>query len=153
MPRASNRSETCCSARRKQQKATNPRPSAIGATPARSVVDPCSLTLVPLWQDTGRHAASDPAPSQILQLCPELASYLCSYCNNGWYCSRRCQIAHWPTHSTMCTRKDQPYSRCASVTYDTLAETHLSWHGPGRTEARRSACHRQRRAQQVGARF
>eukprot|EP00035_Acanthoeca_spectabilis_P007159 m.133169 g.133169 ORF g.133169 m.133169 type:complete len:336 (+) comp13826_c0_seq2:45-1052(+) len=49
--------------------------------------------------------------SYTCELCPELASYLCSYCNNGWYCSRRCQIAHWPTHSTMCTRKDQPYSR------------------------------------------
>eukprot|EP00729_Bicosta_minor_P017659 gene17659-5256_t len=35
-------------------------------------------------------------------LCKRTASYLCSYCCKGWYCSRDCQVEHWVEHRGQC---------------------------------------------------
>eukprot|EP00397_Hematodinium_sp_SG-2012_P048327 GEMP01055321.1.p1 GENE.GEMP01055321.1~~GEMP01055321.1.p1 ORF type:complete len:497 (+),score=90.20 GEMP01055321.1:41-1492(+) len=34
--------------------------------------------------------------------CDQLSSMRCSRCKKEWYCSRDCQVAHWPDHKIMC---------------------------------------------------
>eukprot|EP00455_Lapot_gusevi_P055110 TRINITY_DN8938_c0_g3_i1.p1 TRINITY_DN8938_c0_g3~~TRINITY_DN8938_c0_g3_i1.p1 ORF type:complete len:187 (-),score=19.87 TRINITY_DN8938_c0_g3_i1:50-610(-) len=34
----------------------------------------------------------------------------CSRCQSCWYCSKECQISHWPTHKSTCQPRDVPPS-------------------------------------------
>mmetsp|Transcript_3259 Transcript_3259/g.7985 ORF Transcript_3259/g.7985 Transcript_3259/m.7985 type:complete len:444 (-) Transcript_3259:258-1589(-) len=51
------------------------------------------------------------------EICPQLASYLCSNCCHGWYCSRQCQVSHWSEHRDKCVRhRKQQQQRLAAQT-------------------------------------
>ena len=39
--------------------------------------------------------------------CQKEAFKRCSKCKSIWYCSRECQVSHWPEHKEGCNKKSK----------------------------------------------
>eukprot|EP00041_Stephanoeca_diplocostata_P022042 m.522777 g.522777 ORF g.522777 m.522777 type:complete len:672 (-) comp21969_c1_seq6:270-2285(-) len=82
--------------------------------------------------------APQPVPSTkgtpfLCEVCPRVATYLCSHCCSGWYCSRACQLMHLPVHRDKCHPSQ-------------VARTTDAMPGPGRADAARTSAATKRRS-------
>ena len=51
--------------------------------------------------------------------CDNMANAKCTACKRLWYCSRACQVAHWPTHKRLCKLWKAELSAAAEPTGST----------------------------------
>jgi len=61
--------------------------------------------------DNIEHLMSDPKCGK----CGEKADQRCSRCKMEWYCSRKCQVASWKDHKTICKKLAAAASKVSNV--------------------------------------
>lgn len=59
-----------------------------------------------LASDLERHQGVDMVMRRVCAMCKSFTTLsVCKACKKEWYCSKECQVADWPRHKPLCTKK------------------------------------------------